>query len=246
MSLFMPTVARLLVCGLAALASSTVLAQGLSTLRVTEAMSSSGVGGTADWWEVTNYGSSPVDITGWKFDDSSFAFANSVALNGVTSIAAGESAVFVETTTLDSGTVATLISAFRTFWGGSASAAQIGYYAGSGISFSSAGDGLVMFNATGAETTPRATFGAATTGSTFFYAYDSAGDPTTSPNTNAILSTVGVLDGQTTFASANLSPQNIGSPGTAINAVPEPSTVATLACGGLFGLGVAARRRRRG
>lgn len=103
MTLSVPAVARLLVCGLAALASSTVLAQGLSTLRVTEAMSSSGVGGTADWWEVTNYGSSPVDVSNWKFDDSSFAFGSSVALNGVTSIAAGESVAFLETTTLDWG-----------------------------------------------------------------------------------------------------------------------------------------------
>jgi hypothetical protein len=233
----------LLVCGVAVFASSSALAQG-STLRVTEAMSSSGVGGTSDWWEVTNFGSSAVDITGWKFDDSSFVFANSVALNGVTSIAAGESVAFIETTTLDSGTVATLISAFRSFWGGTANLAQVGYYAGSGISFSSAGDGIVMFNGTGTETSPRVTFGAATTGSTFYYAYDAAGDPTTSPNTNAIVSTVGTLDGQVTFASASLVPQNIGSPGTAISAVPEPSTVTTLACGGLLGLGFAARRRQ--
>ena len=33
--------------------ASPALAQ-ISTLRITEAMSSSGVGGTADWWEVTN------------------------------------------------------------------------------------------------------------------------------------------------------------------------------------------------
>ncbi len=235
--------AALLVCGVAAFAPSSALAQG-STLRVTEAMSSSGVGGTSDWWEVTNFGSSAVDITGWKFDDSSFAFANSVALNGVTSIAAGESVAFIETTTLDSGSAATQVSAFRSFWGGTANLAQVGYYAGSGISFSSNGDGIVMFNGTGTETTPRVTFGAATTGSTFYYAYDAAGDPTTSPNTNAIVSTVGTLDGQVTFASASLVPQNIGSPGTAITAVPEPSTVATLACGGLLGLGFAARRRR--
>ena len=199
--------------------ASPALAQ-ISTLRITEAMSSSGVGGTADWWEVTNYGSSAVDITGWKVDDSSFTSGSSVALNGITSISAGESVAFLETTTLDSGTVATLISSFRTFWGGSAASAQIGYYAGSGIGLSSNGDGLVMFSGTGAETTPRVTFGAATTGASFYYGYDAAGDPTTSPNTNAIVSTVGTLGGQITFASATISTaQNIGSPGTAV-AVP--------------------------
>ena len=226
--------------------ASPALAQ-ISTLRITEAMSSSGVGGTADWWEVTNYGSSAVDITGWKVDDSSFTSGSSVALNGITSISAGESVAFLETTTLDSGTVATLISSFRTFWGGSAASAQIGYYAGSGIGLSSNGDGLVMFSGTGAETTPRVTFGAATTGASFYYGYDAAGDPTTSPNTNAIVSTVGTLGGQITFASATISTaQNIGSPGTAVvTAVPEPSSAALLAIGAGTGVALGLRRARR-
>jgi hypothetical protein len=222
--------------------ASPALAQ-ISTLRITEAMSSSGVGGTADWWEVTNYGGSAVDITGWKFDDSSFTPGASVALNGITSINAGESVAFLETTTLDSGTVATLISSFRTFWGGSAASAQIGYYAGSGVSFSSNGDGIVMFSGT-TETTPRVSFGPATTGSTFYYGYDAAGNPTTSPNTNAIVSTVGTLDGQITFASASTLPQNIGSPGTAA-VVPEPSSAALLAIGAGAGVTLVLRRARR-
>jgi hypothetical protein len=225
--------------------ASPALAQ-ISTLRITEVMSSSGVGGTGDWWEATNYGSSAVDITGWKVDDSSFTFGLSVALNGITSINAGESVAFLETNTLDSGTVATLISSFRTFWGGSGTSAQIGYYAGSGIGFSSNGDGVVMFSGTGAETTPRVTFGAATTGSSFYYGYDAAGDPTTSPNTNAIVSTVGTLDGQLTFASATTLPQNIGSPGTAVvTAVPEPSSVALLVIGAGAGATLVLRRARR-
>ena len=216
----------------------------ISTLRVTEAMSSSGVGGTNDWWEVTNYGSSAVGIAGWKFDDASFAFGSSVALNGVTSIAAGETVAFVETTTLDSGSAATQVAAFRSFWGGSASSAQIGYYAGSGISFSSGGDGLVLFDALGVETTPRVTFGAATSGASFYYSYDSIGDPTTSPNTNAIVSAVGTIDGQVTFLSATSSPQNTGSPGTAINAVPEPSSLALIGCGVSVAAWIANRRRK--
>lgn len=224
--------------------ASPALAQ-ISTLRITEAMSSSGVGGTADWWEVTNYGGSAVDITGWKFDDSSFSFAASVALNGITTINAGESVAFLETTTLDSGTVATLISSFRTFWGGSGTSAQIGYYAGSGIGLSSAGDGIVLFSGTGTETTPRVTFGAATTGSSFYYGYDAAGDPTSSPNTNALVSTVGTVDGQITFASATTLPQNIGSPGTAVvTAVPEPSSAALLAIGAGAGVALVLRRVR--
>jgi hypothetical protein len=225
------------------LAATPAMAQ-ISKLRVTEAMSSSGVGGTPDWWEVTNYGSSSVGIAGWKFDDASFAFGSSVALNGVTSIAAGETVAFVETTTLDSGSAATQVAAFRSFWGGSASSAQIGYYAGSGISFSSGGDGLVLFDALGVETTPRVTFGAATSGASFYYSYDSIGDPTTSPNTNAIVSAVGTIDGQVTFLSATSSPQNTGSPGTAINAVPEPSSLALIGCGVSVAAWIANRRRK--
>ncbi|MFM7243410.1 MAG: lamin tail domain-containing protein [Planctomycetaceae bacterium] len=234
------TTLSLLLCCLAGLASSPGVAQGLSSLRITEVMSSSGVGGTADWWEVTNFGGSAVDITGWKFDDNSFAFANSAALNGITSIGPGESAIFMET-----ASPLTDIPTFRTFWGGSAATAAIGSYAGSGVGLSSAGDGIVLFSSTGSEVTPRVTFGAATTGSSFSYQYDAIGDPTTSPNTAAVVSTAGTLSGQITYLSATSVPQNIGSPGTAINAVPEPSSVATVACGGLLAAGCLARRRHR-
>jgi hypothetical protein len=40
-----------------------------SQVRITEVVSS---GGTSDWFELTNYGPTAVDITGWKVDDSSF------------------------------------------------------------------------------------------------------------------------------------------------------------------------------
>lgn len=227
---------------IAAACGSSVATAELSTLRFTEVMSSSGTTGTptADWWEVTNYGTSSIDMTGWKFDDSSFLFANSVALNGVTSIAAGESVLFLEVGA--GGTAATNIANFRSFWGGAAATVQIGSYTGSGVGLSSAGDGVVLFDAGGAEVTPRATFGAATTGSSFYYAYSASGDPSTSPNSSAIVSTLGTLDGQVTFNSASTLPQNIGSPGTAINAVPEPSGIAFAMAG--LGLAAAAGIRR--
>ena len=43
----------------------------------------------ADWFEVTNIGTHAADLTGFRVDDSSNAFATAIALNGVTSIAAG-------------------------------------------------------------------------------------------------------------------------------------------------------------
>lgn len=231
----------LLAAALGILATTPAMAQ-ISTLRLTEVMSSSGVGGTADWWEVTNFGTSAVDLTGWRMDDSSYSFALSVALNGVTSVAPGESALFIET-----ANPVTDIPAFRTFWVGSGTGTtpQIGSYTGSGVGLSSAGDGVVLFNSSGTETTPRISFGAATTGSSFYYGYDAAGDPTTSPNTNAILSTVGTLDGQVTFLSATSLPQNTGSPGTAaITAVPEPSSLPLIGCGASIAAWIANRRRQ--
>lgn len=203
-----------------------------SDLRITEAMSSSGTGGTVDWFELTNYGLSSATITGWQMDDSSFAFANSVLLNGVTSLAAGESVIFLESA------AGAAIASFRTFWG-DIDLTQIGYYSGSGVGLSASGDGLVCFDSGGTEVTPRVTFGAATTGSSFYYSYDAAGNPDTSSNAAALVSVGGTLYGQVTYTSDDAL-GNVGSPGTAV-AVPEPATGALLVLGalGLF------RRRRR-
>jgi hypothetical protein len=235
-----PIACRLLAIAFCLTAATPAFAQ-LSTLRITEAMSQSGTAPTftADWWEVTNFGSSAVDLTGWKMDDNSFDSTRAVALNGVSSIGAGESVVFLET-----ASPLTDIPNFRSFWGGSAATAAIGSYTGAGVSLSSTGDGIVLFNSGSAEATPRVTFGAATLGSSFFYQYASNGDPTTSPNTSAVVSTVGTVNGQVTYLSATSVTQNIGSPGTAINAVPEPSTVA-LGSIGLAILAARAARRRK-
>ena len=204
------------------LATLTAQAQ-ISTLRITEAMSSGN--GTADWFEVTNYGLSDVSITGWKMDDSSFLSGSSVALSGVSSISSGQSVIFLE-----SASSVADISTFRTIWGSNATSLIIGSYTGSGVGLSSSGDGLVLFDSTGAEMTPRVTFAAATTGSSFYYSYDSTGSPSTSPNTNAILSTASLSNGQNTYTSSG----NTGSPGTAMNAVPEPQTYIIIGIGASF------------
>ena len=204
------------------LATLTAQAQ-ISTLRITEAMSNGS--GTVDWFEVTNYGLSDVSITGWKMDDSSFLSGSSVALSGVSSISSGQSVIFLE-----SASSVADISTFRTIWGSNATSLIIGSYTGSGVGLSSSGDGLVLFDSTGAEMTPRVTFAAATTGSSFYYSYDSTGSPSTSPNTNAILSTASLSNGQNTYTSSG----NTGSPGTAMNAVPEPQTYIIIGIGASF------------
>jgi len=177
-------------------------------VRITEAMSSSGTGGTADWFEVTNFGSAAVDITGWKVDDSSFALITALALNGVTSIAVGKSVIFIEAKT---ETPATEVAAFKTFWGSSLDNISVGYYKGSGISFGSDNDGAVIFDNNGTEIS-KVSFGAATTGSSFYWIYNTSAE-------SGIVSTVGTINGtitnQVTLTSANKL-GNIGSPGTAV------------------------------
>jgi hypothetical protein len=187
------------------LPAATVAVQAQAVLRITEAMSSSGTGGTADWFEVTNYGNAPADITGFKMDDNSFASGSAVPLNGVTTIAPGESVVFVE-----SAAPLTDVPAFRTFWG-FAGSVQVGSYTGNGISFGSGGDAVVIFNAANNEIT-RVTFGAATTGRSFYYVYNAAG---TMLSTGSPISTTGSLGA---FTSANAL-GNVGSPGISANSL---------------------------
>jgi len=200
----------------------------VANIRITEVMSSSNGGGTPtpDFFEITNYGASAVTLTGWKMDDNSFAIGSAVALSGITSIGAGETVVFIESA------AGAAVSSFRSFWGGLAGV-QVGYYSGSGVSLSSGGDGVVLFNSGNTEVT-RVSFGAATSGSTFFWGYDAASGVVDS-SYNGLVSTVGTIGSQVTFQSSG----DTGSLGTAINA-PAPGAVALLGVAGLLN----GRRRR--
>ncbi len=97
----------------------------------------------ADWFELTNTGTSAVDITGWKIDDNSNAFANAATLNGITTIGAGESVIFIEGATTNTN--------FRPNWFGTNQPAglQIGSYSGAGLGLSTAGDAVNIYNASG-------------------------------------------------------------------------------------------------
>ena len=91
-----------------------------------------------------------------------------------TTIGPGESAVFLE-----AAVPATDVPAFRSFWNigpnaGTVRNPKVATYVGSGVSFSSGGDGVIVFRSDATEVT-RTAFGAATGGSTFFWSYDSAG-----------------------------------------------------------------------
>jgi lamin tail-like protein len=110
----------------------------------------------ADWFEVTNTGVRPIDLGGFKMDDNSNAFANAVALSGVSSIAPGASVIFVE------GDAATA-AAFKAAWFGSAGfdGVKVGSYKGSGVGLSTGGDAVNLFDAFGNRVTG-VTFGAST------------------------------------------------------------------------------------
>lgn len=210
-----------------ALTASLLPTAAHAQLKITEAESSeaSGTFTTADWFELSNLGASAVDLTGYKMDDSSASFGSSVALTGITSIAAGESVVFFEVT---GGTPLT-VQGFKDWWGSGLNASlQIGTYSGSGVGLSSGGDGVNLFDSIGTHI-DGVTFGAATAGTTFEFDGGAIGRSPTG------LSADGVNGA---FLSGN---GDIGSPGVA--PVPEPATLA------LGGLGLAAlflsRRKRK-
>ncbi|SHF99672.1 Por secretion system C-terminal sorting domain-containing protein [Flavobacterium fluvii] len=156
----------------------------------------------ADWFEVTNNGTVALDITGWKVDDNSNTFTAAVPLAGITSIAPGESAIFIEAATADA---ATITANFKSTWFDTNVPAgfQIGTYTGSGIGLSTGGDALNLFNASG-NIMANVVFGVSTTNLSFNNAVG------LSNTTIATLSQVGVNDA---FAAAKDANQ-IGSPGS--------------------------------
>ena len=176
------------------------------TLRITEVMSSSGTGGTADWFELSNVGDTAADITGYKMDDGSFSSSSAVLLSGVTTIPPGESVIFVET-----ALPLTDLPAFRTFWGLSASA-QVGSYTGSGVSLGSGGDGVVIYTGSNVDVNRIQSTGAATTGSIFYYVFNSSGTLLSTGNPVSAEGTVGA------FRSVNAL-GNIGSPGASASSL---------------------------
>ena len=174
----------------------------------------------ADWFEVTNTGTSAVDLTGWKMDDSSNLLANAVPLAGVSSLPAGKSAVFFEDTGgLDDATVE---ANFAQAWFGSATLPAgflIGHYGGSGVGLSTGGDAVNLFDAAGDRMTGIA-FGASPSTAplaTFDNREGLSSSGTLAAPTVSALSVVGVNGG---FLGADGA--GIGSPGDVTTTTPPP------------------------
>jgi uncharacterized protein YjiK/phosphodiesterase/alkaline phosphatase D-like protein len=161
-----------------------------------------------DWFEVTNIGTAAANIAGWKMDDDSHSFDSAVALNGITSIAPGESVIFLETTDLPGKS-----DAFKTLWFGANPPPnlQIGSYNGSGVGLSTGGDQVNLFDGAG-TLQAGVVFGPSPSGP--FPTFDNAAGLNNA--TISILSAVGVNGA---FVAAN-DINETGSPGT----IGAPST----------------------
>ncbi len=185
---------------------------GVAQLAITEVFPAASTNGApalhGDWWELTNFGTAPIDLTGYRFNDANGGLTNGVVtLDGIT-IEAGESIVFLEqnvTTSLPS------VDDFRTWWGTALPAnLRIFGYATNNIGLSGSGDAVRLWNASAmddADTVAEASFGAATPGVGFTY------DPATGLFGSAsVAGSAGVL-----AAAEN---GDLGSPGTTTGTVP--------------------------
>jgi hypothetical protein len=210
---------------------TTLAAQANAAILITEVApwSSGNSPIAADWFELTNTSSSALNISGWKVDDSSNSFASAAALNGVTSIAAGQSVIFIESAG------GTAISSFISTWFGSNPAPLIGYYSGTGLGLSTGGDAVNIYNAAGVLQA-NVTFGASDALAPY-QTFDNA-----SGLNNAAISTLSAVGINGAFVALN-DANEIGSPGKIAAAVPEPDTYAMLLAGLGF-IGFISRRRQ--
>lgn len=173
----------------------------------------------ADWFEVTNTTGAAVNVTGWKVDDGSAAFATAFPLTGVTSIAAGESVIFIEIAVgaVPPNDLAGKAAAFRTVWfGGSPPVGlQIGGYSGAGLGLSTGGDGVTLFD-TGGAVRAAVAFGTSPGAAPFRTFLNAAG-------LEGVISAVSVAGQGGAFAAANDATE-VGSPGN-LGTQPLTSTV---------------------
>lgn len=163
--------------------------------------------GHGDWFELSNLGSFPVNLYGYRVDDSHNAIGSTALITNRAVIHPGESVVFIQDMTPD---------AFRTWWGTNLPASvQIIDYSGSGQGLSGSGDDIHLWNAVAtanSDQVAQVSFLSAPAGVSFGF------DPTANDETGFLgfapdgLSVAGVNG-----AFAATIGGDIGSPGTIVN-----------------------------
>jgi len=170
-----------------------------------------------DWFEVTNIGTAVANISGWKMDDSAPTLATAVALSGITSIAPGESVIFLETNALPAKK-----AAFLSLWFGANPPPnlQVGNYTGGGVGLGTGGDGVNLYDTTPTPGAIRASVSFGANATAPYRTFDNAaGLNGTSIST---LSAIGINGA---FAAVG-DVSETGSPGT-IGAPPTPVVTIT-------------------
>lgn len=158
-----------LTTGRAQLAITEVMSSAALTFRTTNTLPQ-----TSDWWELSNFGTNAIDLTGYKWNDNSpalglgaFTGGDSAPFQGLI-IQPGESVLLVESNTA-AGNISTNAEQFRAFWGLSPSV-QIRLFSGNGLG--SGGDSVRLWAPNAAndfDLVDAVDFGAALRGSSFIY-----------------------------------------------------------------------------
>jgi hypothetical protein len=151
-----------------------------------------------DWWELSNLGNFPVNLRGFRFDDSHNLLTHAETITNNISIRPGEAIVLVQDMTP---------AQFRTWWGATNLPADLQIITYPNIGFSATADAITVWNAAASvntDTITNVSFGAATRGVTFGF----------NPNSN-VFGALSVVGQNGAFAAAVNG--DIGSPGTIVN-----------------------------
>jgi Lamin Tail Domain len=226
--------------------------------------SNSGDGYSADWFEVTNTGSTAVSIAGWSMVDNHaasnsttpYAAGANISIGNLSggnatfgpalltlagagqSIGAGQSAIFLESSTAASSSTA-LISSFETAWFGTKVPANLlvgTYNDGTNYGLSQTADMVNIFNGNSATSALMASVAFGVDSGTPVATFDNA-----QGLNNATLTQKSAAGVNGAFVSAT--GQELGSPGT-ISPVPLPGSLGLLLSGfGAFGMLSVLKRR---
>jgi Immunoglobulin I-set domain/Lamin Tail Domain len=195
--------------------SATLTVRTKPDLRFTEVMPIAAANSTvttADWWELTSFEEQPLNLSGWRFNDSGGGLSDPFVFPMGITIAPRESIIFVENITP---------AEFRAWWGANnlPPSVQIVTYSGSGLGLGQNGDGLRLWNSVttnAADTVASVDFGPADPGVSFNF------DPVT--RQFGAKSVLGV-NGVHRAAAGN----DIGSPGRIVAPPTPPRLEARLA-----------------